>query len=380
MHIFSRCVGVGIVIIRTDFYSRPMGSWSADLCKLDAVQRRGEREEKRRQKELERRLKEQAKLSALEQARLEVEAHENELEVLLSVHKERSAAVDWWALASGLSPHDPARVARHELAALGKRTGVEEAREVDEREYETARATYKSEFAQWEKMQSLARRVLAGEGRAYTEAVSESPAFTEISNLGSSIHLTVHDAKVVECELKVNGRNVIPADAKSLTAAGKLVVKTMPKARFHEIYQDYVCGCVLRLAREMFALLPVDTVILTATVDGIDSRTGHTAELPVLSVAATRLKIERLDFDHLDPSDALENFQHRGDLMTSRKSGEFVPIIPLCLADIASPPAEMMDLTLLVARVKQFRAELVGMLKPAMPEMAAEMNSSDSTP
>ena len=153
----------------------------------------------------------------------------------------------------------------------------------------------------------------------------------------------------------------------------------MPKARFHEIYQDYVCGCVLRLAREMFALLPVDTVILTAAVDGIDTRTGHTAELPVLSVAAARPEIERLDFDHLDPSDALENFQHRGDAMTSRKSGEFIPIIPLSLADIAPPPPETMDFTSLIARVKQFRAELGAMLKPAIPEMTAVMKPSDST-
>ena len=62
-----------------------MDSWSV-------AQRRLEREETKRQKELERRLKEQAKLSALEQARLAVETYENELEVLLSVHKERSAS------------------------------------------------------------------------------------------------------------------------------------------------------------------------------------------------------------------------------------------------------------------------------------------------
>jgi hypothetical protein len=356
-----------------------MGSSTADLHRLDVAQRRGEREAKRHQKELQRRLKEQAKLSALEQARLEVEAHENELDVLLSIHKERSAAVDWRALASGLPPHEPARLARHELAALATQTGVEEAREVDEREYQNARARYETEFAQWEKMHSLARRVLAGEPRAYTEAVSESSALTEISNLGSSIHMTVHDARVIECELKVKGRDVIPTDVKSLTSTGKLVVKAILKTRFHEIYQDYVCGCVLRLAREMFALLPVDTVILTATVDGIDSRTGHTVELPVLSVAATRSEIERLTFEHLDPSDAFENFQHRGDVMTSRKSGEFIPIIPLSPADVASPSPETMDFTSLVARVKEFRGELGAVLKPAVPEGIALMRPSDST-
>ena len=355
-----------------------MAGWSGSFSRLDAAQRRDEREAKRRQRELERRLKEQAKLSALEQARVEVEAHENELEVLLSVHKEQGAAVDWRALACALPPHEPARLARHELTALAKEADTQQARQIDEREYEIARATYESSLAEWKKMQSLARRVLAGEPRAYTQAVSGSSSLTEISNLGSSIHMTVHDARVIECELKVNGRDVIPTDVKSLTSTGKLLVKPMPKARFHEIYQDYVCGCVLRLAREMFALLPVHTVIVTATVDGIDSRTGHTAELPVLSVVAARSEIERLAFEHLDPSDALENFQHRGDVMTSRKSGEFIPIIPLSPADIAPSTPETMDFTSLLARVKQFRAELGAMLKPAIPEGIA-LRPSDLT-
>jgi len=355
-----------------------MARWSGGFSRLDAAQRRDEREAKRRQTELERRLKEQAKLSALEQARVEVEAHKNELEVLLSVHKEQGAAVDWRVLACALPPHEPARLARHELIALAKQADMQLARQIDEHEYEIARVAYESDLAEWKKTQSLARRVLAGEPRAYTEAVSGSSAVTEISNLGSSIHMTVHDARVIECELKVNGRDVIPTDVKSLTSTGKLVVKSMPKARFHEIYQDYVCGCVLRLAREMFALLPVDTVILTASVDGIDSRTGHTVELPVLSVVAPRSEIERLAFEHLDPSDALENFQRRGDVMTSRKLGEFIPIIPLSPADIAPPTPETMDFTSLMARVKQFRAELGAMLKPATPEGIA-LRPSDLT-
>jgi hypothetical protein len=343
-----------------------------------AAQRRVEREETKRRKELERRLREQAKLSALEQASLEVEAHESELELLLSVHKERSVAIDWRAFASNQPPLEPLRLARHELTALAKQTNLEEAREADDREYQIVRATYENDLAQWEKMRSLARRVLTGESRAYTEALSESSALAEISNLGSSIHMTVHDAKLIECELKVNGRDVIPADSKSLTAKGKLAVKPMPKGRFYEIYQDYVCGCVLRLGREMFALLPVDTVILTATVDGVDTRTGHATELPVLSFAVDRSEIEHLHFERLDPSDTVESFQHRGDVMTSRKSGEFIPIVPLSPADIAPPPPETMDFTSLLARVKQFRVELSAMLKPSIPEMTAVVITTDN--
>jgi hypothetical protein len=368
-----------------------MSSWSAEIRRFEAAQRRNEREAKRRQKELERRIKEQAKLSAFEQARLEVEAHENALEVLLSVHKEQSATVDWRALARALPPHKPLRLARHELAAFSKQAlsqifpsvsggeaRLEEARSLDEREHEAAWANYEREFAQWQKLNSLARRVLVGEARAYTQAVSDlSARIAEISNLGSSIHMTVHEATLIECELKVKGRDVIPADTKSLTAAGKVAVKVMPKARFDEIYQGYVCGCVLRLAREMLALLPVETALITATVDGIDSRTGHPAELPVLSIAAPRAVIERLDFEHLDPADALENFQHRGDVMASRKSGGFVPIIPLTPANLNPTRPETMDFASLVSRVRQFRIELDACVKPVMREPSSTTARND---
>ena len=105
--------------------------------------------------------------------------------------------------------------------------------------------------------------------------------------------------------LKVSGKQIIPAEVKTLTASEKVSVKPMPKGLFHEIYLDYLCGCVLRVAREVFALLPVDTVLVTAAEDSLDSRTGQTVEQPVLSVAMPRADFARLNFDRLDPSDTM---------------------------------------------------------------------------
>jgi len=266
-----------------------------------------------------------------------VEAHENELEVYFQFTRNGVEQ-----LIGALSHQGCHGMSLRDLRGMNwrrwrSRPGVEEAREVDEREYQIARARYEKEFAQWKKMHSLARRVLAGEGRAYTEAVSESSALTEISNLGSSIHMTVHDARVIECELKVNGRDVIPTDMKSLTSTGKLVVKSMPKARFHEIYQDYVCGCVLRLAREMFALLPVDTAILTATVDGIDSRNRPHAELPVRLWLLLAQRLSALLSNILTLQMPWKISNAAVDVMTSRKIGRVYPIVPLSPADIAPP-------------------------------------------
>jgi hypothetical protein len=62
---------------------------------IKAAERRLVRDAKKRHREFERQYKEQAKLSAIEQARLEVKAHENNLEVPLSVHKEQGETWDW---------------------------------------------------------------------------------------------------------------------------------------------------------------------------------------------------------------------------------------------------------------------------------------------
>lgn len=206
-------------------------SWAAEYSR---ARKRDDRAYLKRQKELARMLKEQEKLSAQERARLEVEAFENSLEVLLSIHKQANAKFDWMEPLCTLPPHVPVN-------------GDFKAHE--------------QERAEWAKMHSLAKRVLAGEESAYDEALQDLSGFSELSKLGSSIAFRVHHSKLIECELTVNGRDAIPAEVKSLTSAGKLSVKAMPKARFHEVYQDYVCGCVLRAAREVLALLFVSLAL-----------------------------------------------------------------------------------------------------------------------
>jgi len=360
-----------------------MSSWTAEIRKREADARRSERDARKRHRELERRNKERAKLSALQQAQLDVEAHENSLEVLLSVHKEQSAPVEWAKFAAALPPHQPFRTGRHEFAAVlkhgvaelenaaeGGNADAEQARVLDEREYQARRESYERDLAEWEQMRALAKRVLSGEAGAYSEAIEEFSSLGEMAHLGSSIHITVCSPKLVECVLTVNGREAIPAEVKSLTAAGKLSVKKMPKLRFHEIYQDYVCGCVLRLAREVLALLPVDQVLVTASVKGTDRRTGQAADVPVLSAAMSRVAVERLDFERLDPSDSMENFPHRGDVKASRKGGEFVAIVPLTPADLAPAQPERMDFIGLLNNVRQLRADIGSKLMPAAPPPA----------
>ena len=337
---------------------------------MEAAQRRQQRDSQRRLRELERQAKEQAKLSVIEQARLEVETFDGQVEVLVSVHKQQGEAWDWTALAAALPPPSPQRNSRHEQKSKQRVTVlpaqqreasqilVEQARLQDEQEFQQATQAYSEQMAEWDKLKTLARRILAGEHKAYTEALVELNPFAEMSDLGSAIHFTVHNTKLAECVLKVNGRQAIPAEVKTLTSSGKVSVKPMPKGRFHEIYQDYLSGCVLRVTREIFALLPVDGLLVTAAADILDPRTGKAIEQPVLSAFMPRAVVTRLDYDRLDPSDAIDNFQHRGDFKASRKSETFQPITPLTPADITQASIEEMGFHDLLVNIQKMREEL----------------------
>jgi hypothetical protein len=337
---------------------------------MEAAERRQQREAQRRLRELERQAKEQAKLSAIEQARLEVETFENRLEVLLSVHKEQGQTWDWTSMAASLFPPLPQRGSRNEQKArvgdlVLRRRGKEasqvliaQARLEDDKEFQEASQSYSEHVAELEKLKGLARRILDGEPTAFTETLIELNPFAEISDLGSEINFTVHTPKLVEFVLKVNGKQAIPTEVKALTSSGKVSIKPMPKLRFHEIYADYLRSCVLRVARELFALFPVETVLATATVDSVDSRSGRSIDQPVLSVIMPRTAFVQLNFDQLGASDAMENFQHEGEFKASRKSESFQSITPLTPADIAQAIFENLGFEELLVNVQKTRGEV----------------------
>ncbi len=354
-----------------------------------SASKRHQRQERTQLRELARRMKEQAKLSALEQARLEVEAHEGELAVLLSVHKEQVEQWDWDAIAATLPPVEPRSQRHRELAArqfdvlasaglgglagAGNTSSVEEARQQDEREYQLAVQGYSQELDEWDERKSLAHRILRGDCDAFRHALTDINPLADASDLCAAVRFEVVNRRLVECAITVRGAEIIPAEAKALTAGGKVSVKPMPKKRFHEIFQDYVCGCVLRLASEVFGILPVDTVLITAGVDAPSRSTGVATEVPVLSVAIERIAFSGLELDSLDPSDAMELFLRRGDVKSSRKTGDFVAITPLRPADLPLGSADAPELAATIAKARLLREGIeaqLASLAPLSPSMS----------
>jgi hypothetical protein len=324
------------------------------LREIHAASRRIERESYRRRRDLERKHINYEKMAEFDRVRYEVELYENQLELLLSVHKECGTEWNWQAIQNAAPPLEPILGNEHELHAgyslarytpsisdrflfrsKAKRKAllevIDEGKQRDLEDYQQALQNHNFALEGWEYSRQFASRILAGDLTAYHEAIREANPFNDLKLLGSSIQFMLPNATTAHAVLRVNSTRVIPSEIKTQLKTGRLSVKPMPKASFFEVYQDYVCGCVLRVARELFALLPLRLVLLTAIGEIFNSQNGNYEEKPVLSVAVPRLQLGNVNWNLVDPSDAMNNFVHR---MCFKKGKGLFAIVPIELSEL----------------------------------------------
>ena len=321
-------------------------SMKGSLRSLNSLANSIERDTIRKQRELEKQRLQYARMQALEQAAYEVEVYENSIDVMISLHKDSTENVNWNEVINKERPVEPYRTSTNEDKARRKLedftpnifdkifSKIERKRKdlqdkiilgkgIDDKEYSEALNNYRKELDDWKQVNDLAVRIIAGDNDAYVEAINQLNPFSEIANLGSNISFEIIDDKLVEATLNVNGDSVIPKESKSLLKSGKLSTKRMTSTKFNALYQDYVCSALLRVARELFAILPIEMVIIHAVGELLNTSTGHFEKQTILSVCMPKETIQRLNFELLDPSDSLENFVHQ---MNFKQTKGFSPI------------------------------------------------------
>jgi len=326
--------------------------WKGTVRSIGVAVRAAEREEKRHQRELEKQQKQYEKMQALEQAAYEVEVYENHIEVIQSVHKECSDRIDWKNIATSQVPRKPENLKDHEKTARSKaenykpgfidrvfkreekkrirfEKNIVSAIEEDEIEYKENWALWEKELSNWKESVELAQLLLKGDEKAKIIAINELDPFSEISTIGSSPSVSVRDSGVVEATIHIHGDDIVPNEVKSLLKSGRLSVKNMPKGKFNEIYQDYVCSCALRVANELFSAIPDNMVIITAVDELLSTKSGHLEKSPILSVCVSRSTLDSLNMNNIDPSDSMSNFIHN---MSFKKTKGFEPV------ELVSPP------------------------------------------
>lgn len=200
---------------------------------------------------------------------------------------------------------------------------VEDARAADYQDYTQAHSRYTEQWHLWKEKKELSERVEAGDLVVYEEILKEIGPFTSLKNIANGFRFWFADQYRGGVEVDVKGEHVVPDEIKLLTSTGKLTKKAMPVTRKWEIYQDYVCGCMFRGAREIFSLLPVQFLITSAHSVLVNPRNGRHERMCLGSFAIHRDSLHHIDFRHVDFSEAAKTFVHRMNF--SKRTG-FEPV------------------------------------------------------
>jgi hypothetical protein len=318
--------------------------WRATLRTIGAATRRLAKETAREHARLEKLNKQ--KLAAME-ARNAVQTYAQYIAEITGLHRGIDCEIiDWHAAAATEIPDAPAlgheyeEAARHRHATFkpglienmfgsgDKRRqelhdDIARAAERDRAVHAEALANFERDTADRVQTRDMAQKILSGDADSYLEIVAEVKPFSDIEHLGTNLNLHVYANGDLRIDLRVHGEAIVPQEKYELRANGSLSVKTMPKGEFYELYQDYVCSCLLRVAVEIFAVLPLGRVLINATDALLNPRNGHVEEQPLLSVVVVREVLEGLNLDRVDPSDAMDNFIHN---MKFRKTTGFAPV------------------------------------------------------
>lgn len=144
---------------------------------------------------------------------------------------------------------------------------------------------------QWDYFKARAEDVLNGNLDTYFEIISDINPVDDLLQYGSEFECGTDDPRMLTVEFQVNSDSVL-RDALSLN-----------RHTYYDLLQDYVCGCAIRVARDMFALLPLRHIIINALDHGV----------PILSVDFDRKRLDQIVFTEADASDTIQLFEHRMD-------------------------------------------------------------------
>lgn len=265
--------------------------------------------------------------------KLLVEEYENHIDAIRQVHVECEEPVDWKRIRTSKEPYAKGEAGPMEQKAqkalddynpgfLGLFGNKEEKKALEEA-LEAAKLQDKETYELWEANRAYADKVLDGDIDAYYDVITDNNPFEDLQEFGSGFEFGTDDPSCMEIEFQVKSEDVVPQKSKSLTKTGKVSEKALTKTALYDITQDYVCSCSIRLAREIFALLPVVTVIVHAEDGVLNTATGRTKTETILSVRFEREGFEDVNFDKIDASDFVKSFEHH---MSFKKTAGFEPV------------------------------------------------------
>lgn len=134
----------------------------------------------------------------------------------------------------------------------------------------------------WNFLKGISHRILSGDIDAYLETIEKMRPVDDLLDYGSQFEFGTDNPKSMEVEFQINQHNDMISDGTN-----------------SELYNEYVAACTIRVARDLFALLPVRYVIVHA----------QSGEMSVLEAKFDKNTLQTIDFVHEKGTEIIELFK-----------------------------------------------------------------------
>lgn len=245
------------------------------------------------------------------------------IDTLTNLHKDIDFDIDWKKIKNTPPPYNKEETGPNEVKAIQNlenyspsfldklfksrynnkvkelKDNIEEAKKLDLEIYK-----------KWEELQKFSNYIENHDLKGFLD-ILESLNLDEIfQGFIKSIEVGFKDKNTMIVEYEPVLEDIFPERYFRITEAGNLSRKKYNKTDYHRLYRDYISGFAFRMGRNFLSLFPINKVLINVVVTGIDTSTGHMGEEVLLSVLFDDYIMSKLNFQSLNPFDALENFEH----------------------------------------------------------------------
>jgi hypothetical protein len=266
----------------------------------------------------------------------EVEKFNNTIEFLISLQKNCDYYYNWFDISTEPAPFNILGKGPNELESINNlenykpnllekifKSKLKKKLKLLESNIEIAKSKDKELYKEWEEKSNLSKLILSGDLDAYIKVLQDNKFLDNFGELVSSFNYSFSNKDTIIIEYNINIEDIIPEQYITATKTGKLSTKNYTKTAYYELTKQYVSGLTIRLARDIFGLLPIKTVIIHTQTNSLNTQTGNIENNTILSIEIDRDNLESLNFDLIDPFDALNNFKHNVKFL---KTKGFQPI------------------------------------------------------
>lgn len=138
------------------------------------------------------------------------------------------------------------------------------------------------EQEKWYFLKGISHRILSGDIDAYLETIEKMRPVDDLLDYGSQFEFGTDNPKSMEVEFQINQHNDM-----------------IPEGINSDLYNEYVAACTIRVARDLFALLPVRYVTVHV----------QSGEMSVLEAKFDKNTLQTIDFVHEKETEIIELFK-----------------------------------------------------------------------